>query len=65
MNLYIFSVIVVDTWSAKSAIVGDKKVELEKCIYEGLAEEMLDNKFKNMYNIKIRTQGTADDLSIT
>ena len=63
VNLSIFSVIVVDTWNVKSGILGYKNDELEKEFYEGLAEEMIDNKFDERHNTRRRRLEPVDGSS--
>lgn len=64
MNLSIFSIIVIDTWYTKSGILSNKNDELEKQLYDGLAEEIIYNKINDVYDTKRKTQSTADGSSI-
>ena len=62
VNLSIFSIIVVDSWYTKYGILGDENDELENKFYEGLAAEMIDNKFDDTYNTRRRMADGSSEL---
>ena len=62
VNLSIFSIIVVDSWYTKYGILGDENDKLENEFYEGLAAEMIDNKFDDTYNTRRRMADGSSEL---
>ena len=60
VNLYIFSIIVVDTWRVVKGILGSRLNDSEDDFYTKLAEGMIDNKMDESQRTRIRPSNLKD-----
>ena len=60
VNLYIFSIIVVDTWCGVKGILGYRLNDSEEDFYTKLADKMIDNTMDESQRTRGRTSNLID-----